>query len=97
MDRCHLISGAPVALVDCLGRTHNAVVESCCGVNYLADGWPEFLKYIGANRGDNLLLMFESIRTCKCFTFHGKFGWQKYPFIEKTDLGRVLLPIHPGI
>lgn len=96
MSRCHLISGQEVALVDCMGRIHKAIVESCCGVNFLGEGWAGFLKYIGASRGDSLLLMFKSIRTCKVFDFHGDFGWQKYPFVEKHDLGRVLLPRQPG-
>lgn len=92
MARCHLLAGQEVALVDCIGRTQQALVESCCGVNFVGDGWPEFLKYIGASMGDHLLFMFESIRTCNVFVFHDELGWQKYPFIENTDLGRVLLP-----
>lgn len=97
MERCRLVSSAEIAMVDCLGRTHSAVVETRCGVSYVGEGWADFLRSIGAVRGDMLLLMFESIRTCKFFVFNGRSGWQKYPTIEEQQLDRVLMPRQGGM
>jgi predicted SAM-dependent methyltransferase len=85
-----------VALVDCMGRTSTAFVENCVDVFYLERCWKEFLDVIGALKGDHTLFEFTAARTFKVAVFDGKFGWQKYPYVDAQHQHMVLNPRKPS-
>lgn len=95
VDRCSLRAGDEVALVDCLGHTVSAILESVAALHYLGGGWEYFLKMVGAVKGDSVLFEFSSVHTCKIVLFAGVFGVQKFPLLEDEFHQRVLYPRQP--
>jgi hypothetical protein len=71
-------------------------VESCVDVFYLGRGWKEFLEVIDASKGDHILFEFTAARTCRVAVFNGKFGWQKYPYVDAQHEYTVLNPRGPS-
>jgi hypothetical protein len=96
VERCSLSPGQDVALLDCMGRTSTTFVESCVDVFYLGRGWKEFLEVIDASKGDLILFEFTAARTCRVAVFNGKFGWQKYPYVDAQHEYTVLNPREPN-
>jgi hypothetical protein len=56
----------------------------------------EFLEVIGALKGDHTLFEFTAARTFKVAVFDGKFGWQKYPYVDAQHQHMVLNPRKPS-
>lgn len=85
-----------MALVDCVGRTHTALVDESASIFFIGSGWNDFLLHLGAATGDFLLFKFKSARTCKVLLFNAPYGWQKYPAFDQQDQDRVPMPRVPS-